>query len=158
VDFLWQTAPVELHFTGSTPGSTPASTPASTLATLTCVRVDEALHPIPGSAFDLPCDLVILAIGQSPLLTLLSAIPGIDLRHGLVAADRATGRTANPTYYAGGDCVNGGREVVDAVADGKRAAIAIAHDLQTDPEPTDPEAAHVEVPSPGPLATRALHG
>ena len=34
----------------------------------------------------------------------------------------ATGRTANPKYYAGGDCVSGGREVVDAVADGKRAA------------------------------------
>ncbi len=34
--------------------------------------------------------------------------------------DRATGRTGNPKYYAGGDCVNGGREVVDAVADGKR--------------------------------------
>src|ERR1035441_8480985 len=28
-------------------------------------------------------------------------------------------------YYAGGDCVNGGREVVDAVAGGKRAALAI---------------------------------
>ena len=39
-----------------------------------------------------------------------------------VVVDRATGRTANPNYYAGGDCVNGGREVVDAVADGKRAA------------------------------------
>jgi dihydropyrimidine dehydrogenase (NAD+) subunit PreT len=39
--------------------------------------------------------------------------------------DRPTGRTSNPKYYAGGDCVNGGREVVDAVADGKRAAIAM---------------------------------
>ncbi len=39
--------------------------------------------------------------------------------------DRATGRTSNPKYYAGGDCVNGGREVVDAVADGKRAALGM---------------------------------
>ena len=39
--------------------------------------------------------------------------------------DRPTGRTQNPRYFAGGDCVNGGREVVDAVADGKRAALAI---------------------------------
>ena len=30
-------------------------------------------------------------------------------------------------YYAGGDCVNGGREVVDAVADGKRAALGMAN-------------------------------
>jgi len=40
--------------------------------------------------------------------------------------DRPTGRTGNARYYAGGDCVNGGREVVDAVADGKRAALAMA--------------------------------
>jgi glutamate synthase (NADPH/NADH) small chain len=43
-----------------------------------------------------------------------------------VIIDRETGRTSNPKYYAGGDCVNGGREVVDAVADGKRAAASIA--------------------------------
>ena len=46
----------------------------------------------------------------------------------------ATGRTGNPRYYAGGDCVNGGREVVDAVADGKRAALAMLEQA---------EAAHV---------------
>ena len=34
----------------------------------------------------------------------------------------STGQTTNPRYFAGGDCVNGGREVVDAVAEGKRAA------------------------------------
>jgi glutamate synthase (NADPH/NADH) small chain len=45
---------------------------------------------------------------------------------GRVEVDRASGRTSHPKYYAGGDCVNGGREVVDAVADGKRAGIAIA--------------------------------
>jgi glutamate synthase (NADPH/NADH) small chain len=40
--------------------------------------------------------------------------------------DRATGQTTHPKYFAGGDCTNGGREVVDAVADGKRAGIGIA--------------------------------
>jgi glutamate synthase (NADPH/NADH) small chain len=45
--------------------------------------------------------------------------------------DRATGQTTNPKYFAGGDCVNGGREVVDAVADGKRAALGIAAWLST---------------------------
>ena len=48
------------------------------------------------------------------------------MKNGPVVVDRPTGRTANPRYYAGGDCVNGGREVVDAVADGKRAALAMA--------------------------------
>ena len=51
---------------------------------------------------------------------------GIEVKNGgAIAVDRPTGRTANPRYFAGGDCVNGGREVVDAVADGKRAAVAI---------------------------------
>jgi glutamate synthase (NADPH/NADH) small chain len=40
-------------------------------------------------------------------------------------ANRATGQTRNPRYFTGGDCANGGREVVDAVADGKRAALAM---------------------------------
>jgi glutamate synthase (NADPH/NADH) small chain len=49
----------------------------------------------------------------------------IEVRNGRIVADRATGQTGNTRYFAGGDCVNGGREVVDAVADGKRAALAI---------------------------------
>jgi glutamate synthase (NADPH/NADH) small chain len=72
------------------------------------------------------CDVVIPAIGQSPLLDLLSQARGVAMEHGRVVIDRATGQTTNPKYFAGGDCVNGGREVVDAVADGKRAAFGIA--------------------------------
>jgi glutamate synthase (NADPH/NADH) small chain len=34
-------------------------------------------------------------------------------------------QTRNPRYFAGGDCVNGGAEVVDAVAHGKKAALGI---------------------------------
>lgn len=82
--------------------------------------------PVAGSEFDFPCDTVIPALGQSRLTDLLQATRGIELKNGTVLVDRATGRTGNPKYYAGGDCVNGGREVVDAVADGKRAARAIA--------------------------------
>ncbi len=44
--------------------------------------------------------------------------------------DRSTGQTTNPKYFAGGDCINGGREVVDAVADGKRAGTAMARLLE----------------------------
>jgi glutamate synthase (NADPH/NADH) small chain len=54
---------------------------------------------------------------------------GIETRGGIIVVDRATGRTRNPRYFAGGDCVNGGREVVDAVADGKRAATAMIQEL-----------------------------
>jgi glutamate synthase (NADPH/NADH) small chain len=60
----------------------------------------------------LPYDMVITAIGQSHLRDLSDV-------------NRETGQTSNPKYFAGGDCINGGREVVDAVADGKRAAQGI---------------------------------
>lgn len=102
---------------------------------LTCVAVaqDETGIPVPlaGSEFNIECDVVIPAIGQSPLLELLSQARGVSIEHGRVVIDRATGQTKNPKYFAGGDCVNGGREVVDAVADGKRAALGIAAWLDT---------------------------
>jgi dihydropyrimidine dehydrogenase (NAD+) subunit PreT len=79
-----------------------------------------------GHDFHLTCNTVIPAIGQSRLSDLIARCPGVRLEDGRVAIDRETGQTANPKYFAGGDCVNGGREVVDAVADGKRAAAGIA--------------------------------
>ncbi len=65
--------------------------------------------------------MVVPALGQTRLTAQLK----VDVQGGSVVVDRPTGRTSNPKYYAGGDCVNGGREVVDAVADGKRAALGI---------------------------------
>jgi dihydropyrimidine dehydrogenase (NAD+) subunit PreT len=87
--------------------------------------------PVAGSEFEFPCDTVIPALGQSRLTGMLQETRGIEVQRGSIVVDRATGSTGNPKYYAGGDCVNGGREVVDAVADGKRAAIAIAARLGT---------------------------
>jgi dihydropyrimidine dehydrogenase (NAD+) subunit PreT len=97
---------------------------------------DGNLAAVPNSSFHLECDLLIPAIGQSPLIDLLAVFHGVELNNARVIVDRPTGQTANPNYFAGGDCVNGGREVVDAVADGKRAAIGIAQAL------TPREAAH----------------
>ena len=54
--------------------------------------------------------------------------PGLALEGGRVKVD-AEGRTSVKGLYAGGDCVNGGKEVVNAVADGKAAARAIDRDL-----------------------------
>ena len=79
----------------------------------------------------LPIDMVILAIGQATHTEFL-ADEKVTLQHGRILVDRATGRTSNPRYFAGGDCTNGGREVVDAVADGKRSGIAIAAALEGD--------------------------
>ncbi len=95
------------------------------LETVQVRAVDRSLLPIPDSQYTIACDLLVPAIGQSPLAYLLEQLRGVSVREGRIEADPRTGRTANPRYYAAGDCVNGGREVVDAVAGGKRAALAI---------------------------------
>lgn len=86
---------------------------------------DGSLTPKPNEDFSLAVELVILAIGQSTHTGFLQDGP-VKLERGRVVIDRATGQTSNAKYFAGGDCTNGGREVVDAVADGKRAGLGIA--------------------------------
>jgi glutamate synthase (NADPH/NADH) small chain len=104
VNFEWLAQPVAIY----------ADEATGCIASVEFVRMNNdtgALPtPVSGSNFDLPCDMVIPAIGQTPL-------PLLE-------------RFRGPKYYSGGDCVNGGREVVDAVADGKRAAIAIAKSFE----------------------------
>jgi dihydropyrimidine dehydrogenase (NAD+) subunit PreT len=76
-----------------------------------------------GTERDLPCDLVAVAIGQSKLRTVAQQFPGVTLdARGCVVADAQTGATGNPKVFSGGDCVNGGKEVVNAVAEGRNAA------------------------------------
>lgn len=75
--------------------------------------------------FEVPAQAVILAIGQSTLGQLLSTVPGVTLQRGRILVDTATGQTGNPKYFAGGDCANGGKEVVNASAEGKIAARGI---------------------------------
>ncbi|KYF50957.1 hypothetical protein BE04_50725, partial [Sorangium cellulosum] len=48
-----------------------------------------------------------------------------------VLVDPATHRTGNPRVYSGGDCVNGGKEVVNAVAEAKIAARAMHEAMMT---------------------------
>ncbi|MEE8408280.1 MAG: NAD(P)-dependent oxidoreductase [Myxococcota bacterium] len=87
-------------------------------------RLDEAHQPIEGSEFVLDTNLVLMAIGQAKLSDLLSGLDGVKLENGCVQVDEH-GATDRPGVFAGGDCVNGGKEVVNAVADGKAAATAI---------------------------------
>lgn len=83
-------------------------------------------QPLEGTEFVMPADAVITAIGQQPRSELLSWVDGLVLRNGRPEVDPETGRTANPKYYAGGDVVNGGDTVVEAVRWGKLIARAIA--------------------------------
>jgi dihydropyrimidine dehydrogenase (NAD+) subunit PreT len=95
------------------------------LETVQVQQVGAALVPIPNSDYTITCDLLVPAIGQSSLTQLIRELRHVEVRGGRIVADPRTGQTGNPRYFAAGDCVNGGREVVDAVAGGKRAALAI---------------------------------
>jgi dihydropyrimidine dehydrogenase (NAD+) subunit PreT len=96
--------------------------------TLTALQPSEdgSLVLNPAAAFDLPVDLIVLAIGQATHADTLAEAASVKTERGRILIDRASGQTSKPMYFAGGDCTNGGREVVDAVADGKRAGLGIA--------------------------------
>jgi len=81
--------------------------------------------------FLIECDWVIKATGQSKREAFLSQIKDLQLdSKGRIQVDENTFRTGNPKYYAGGDAVSGGQEVVNAAAEGKKAARAILSMLQ----------------------------
>lgn len=83
-----------------------------------------SIEPIPGSEFVIDCDRVIFATGQEKMTAFYQSISGIALDNGRVIVN-ADFQTGNPKYFAGGDCVNGGKEVVNAVAHGRDAARGI---------------------------------
>lgn len=116
VKFLWHVAPVGLAGTKKVHGLELAHLETTS---------DGSLVPMQGENFTLAVDLIVLAIGQATHAEFVSE-GKVKLERGRIVIDRATGQTSNAKYFAGGDCTNGGREVVDAVADGKRAGIGIA--------------------------------
>ncbi len=94
---------------------------------LRLVRTDQALEPVVGSESSEPFDMVIKAVGQQKQGAWISQLfPELELSEtGTVARDSQTGGTNLPYIFAGGDCANGGREVVNAVGEGKKAARGI---------------------------------
>jgi dihydropyrimidine dehydrogenase (NAD+) subunit PreT len=87
------------------------------------------LVPVPKSNFVVPCDRVIKAIGQTKQFTLAKAL-GLKLKEdGRIDVDAKTLKTSDGRVFAGGDAINGGKEVVNAAADGKRAAWGIYQSL-----------------------------
>jgi len=89
--------------------------------------------PVKGSEFIIPADAVAIAIGYGadPLVPQTTSGLRSD-RKALIEVDRS-GRTSRPGVFAGGDNVNGADLVVTALADGRRAAEAIATYLDTLP-------------------------
>jgi dihydropyrimidine dehydrogenase (NAD+) subunit PreT len=82
-------------------------------------------EPIQGSEFQIAVDMVIKSVGQNMEKTFLSKIPDVKFTEGTVVVDPRTYQTGNPKFFAGGDCINGGMEVVNAAFDGKQAAHGI---------------------------------
>ena len=82
---------------------------------------------LPGTEFVEPFDMIIKAIGEQKQATLLKKLfPKLELDpRGVVVRNPDTGQTNLLKVFTGGDCANGGREVVNAVAEGKKAARGI---------------------------------
>jgi dihydropyrimidine dehydrogenase (NAD+) subunit PreT len=93
-----------------------------------CVTLGADRQPVTGSEATIPADLVLLAIGQGKLGELVAGLEGVTVDRGRVVVDD-TGATGRPRFFAGGDCANGGKEVVNAAAEGKAAAQAIHKSL-----------------------------
>ncbi|MGI8927529.1 MAG: NAD(P)-dependent oxidoreductase [Tepidiformaceae bacterium] len=92
-----------------------------------------APRPIPGSEFLIPADTVAIAIGYGADPLVPQTTSGIKSdRKALIQVDHG-GRTSRPGVFAGGDNVNGADLVVTALADGRRAAEAIAQYLESLP-------------------------
>jgi dihydropyrimidine dehydrogenase (NAD+) subunit PreT len=116
--FLFNAAPVEVVATNGH---------VSGLRLVRTRPMDGRAEPIMGTEWIEPCDLVLKAVGQEKQVNLLKSLfpsLAVDAR-GVIACSKATGRTNVPHIFTGGDCGNGGREVVNAVGEGKKAAHGI---------------------------------
>lgn len=122
IEFMWLTAPKRILGNGR-------------VEKLECIKTklgepDEKGRRSPveiaDSEFSLEVDMVIKSLGQTPQQEFLKSIPQLECdKKGRVRVNPETMQTTNPKYFAGGDCVNGGKEVVNAVQDGKKAAAGI---------------------------------
>ena len=89
-------------------------------------------EPAPGTEFIIPCDRVLLAIGQGPDLRWFGAgNEGVTAnRSKRLKADAVTFATDRPGVFAAGDVRTGAATVVAAVAEGRRASYAVNAFLQ----------------------------
>lgn len=125
VKFRFQTQPIEITGNGRVEG-------------LKCLQMAlgeadasgrRSPEPVAGSEHVLSADLVAMATGQEKLVALFQSIEGLELDRGRVRVNEH-GQTSREKLFAGGDCVNGGKEVVNAASEGKKAAFGIHAYLQ----------------------------
>jgi glutamate synthase (NADPH/NADH) small chain len=94
---------------------------------LHCMRVDDKLKPIPGSEFEIPADLVLLAMGfVHPVHEGMVKNLGLKLdQRGNVAASTDDYRTSIDKVFTAGDMRRGQSLVVWAIREGRQAAHAV---------------------------------
>lgn len=91
------------------------------LSAVTLARTENG-KPVAGEEETVACELVALAIGQAVATQVAKAFPGVEVdEQGRVVVDPKTHRTGHQKVWSGGDCVNGGKEVVNAVQEAKLA-------------------------------------
>jgi dihydropyrimidine dehydrogenase (NAD+) subunit PreT len=114
VEFLWQAAPIGIL----------SDSDYTNVTGLQCERTDGSLK-----LFDIPCDMVIKAVGQQKMRSFFETVANIDTdEKGRVVVGENM-QTSNSKVFAGGDCANGGAEAVDASQMGKLAAQGIHFSL-----------------------------
>jgi putative selenate reductase len=95
-------------------------------------------RPVPtGEEVTLPCDTLVPAISQEPVLDFLEGAEIERNRDGTLKVDPATGETSVKGLFAGGDLVRGPASVIKAIADGRHFAEEIGrrHGVELPPEP-----------------------
>jgi glutamate synthase (NADPH/NADH) small chain len=94
---------------------------------LNCVRVDDKMQPIPGSEFQIPADLVLLAMGfVHPVREGMLEQLGVKLDpRGNVEADTLGYHSSVDKVFAAGDMRRGQSLVVWAIREGRQAARAV---------------------------------
>ena len=116
VEFIHWSAPTRIEGEGS-------------VSALMCERTeyssDGELVSVPDSEYRIPVTMVLRATGQEKRVSFLDQFDGVGTDPGGRVVVDDDFRTGNPSIWAGGDCVNGGKEVVNAVAHGKVAAMSI---------------------------------
>ena len=118
--------------------------------------------PVPGTEYDLEIDQLIPAIGQSPDLSSLEDISGIEFsKWGTTEVDAITYATGREGVFAGGDVQTGPWVAIGAIAAGKEAAESIARyidgrDMAEGREPiTREDPVYRPIPEDEPIAARA---
>ena len=84
-----------------------------------------------GSEYDIPVDLVVVAVGVSPNPLIPSEVPALKVsKWGTIEVNEENMQSSIPELFAGGDIVRGGATVILAMGDGRKAAAGMDRYLQ----------------------------